>query len=48
MVGKTCIVDHYYRRFISDCWLAKQAIFQLHHDQNKLHFDDMMVMSALY
>jgi hypothetical protein len=27
---------------------AKWAIFQLYHDENKLHFDEMMMNSALY
>jgi hypothetical protein len=32
-------------------WLlfdAKQAIFQLYHDENKNNFNEMMMMSALY
>ena len=32
-------------------WLlfnAKKAIFKLYNDQNKLHFDEIIMMSALY
>jgi hypothetical protein len=27
---------------------AKWAIFQLYNDKNKLHFDEMMMISTLY
>ena len=33
---------------VSDLFNAKQIIFQLHHSENKLYFDEMMIMSALY
>ena len=33
---------------VSDLLNAKQVIFQLYHSENKLYFDEMMIMSALY
>jgi len=35
---------------VSDLLLlnAKWAIFQLYHGENKLHFDEMMMIFALY
>ena len=35
---------------VSERWLlnTKWSIFQLYHEQNNLHFDEMMMMAALY
>jgi hypothetical protein len=44
------IYYHYWDRWISD-WLVfntKWAFSHLYHDENKLHFDEMIMMSALY
>jgi hypothetical protein len=43
-------LDNFYFEWVSE-WLllnAMWAMFQLYHGENKLHFDEMMMMYALY
>jgi hypothetical protein len=46
-----CIYENIKIHKILSEWLlfnTNGAIFQLYHGENKLHFDEMMMMSALY